>query len=224
MIEFFPAEHTPEKCQGMLSSVIVPRPIAMITTIGDDGVVNLAPYSYFMPVTGAPPLIAVSMGARRQQSPEPKDTWRNTERSGEFVVNITTRAIRDRIEAAAMDFPADVSEIDALGFTTTPSREVTPPGLAESPVHLECRVHQVAPLGHDDVYWSTVNLVVAEVVHITLDESVCSSEYRVDVQALGAVGRMPFPYFVQADGDALFGLERHDYAEYQSTGRLPGPM
>lgn len=224
MIEFDPAEHSAEKCQGILSSVVVPRPIAMITTVNEDGLVNVAPYSYFMPITGSPPLLAVAMGARRQSIDLPKDTWRNTERTGEFVVNLTTTAIRDRIEAAAMAFPPDVSESEALGLPTSPSRHVAPPGLADSPVHLECRVHQVVPLGKQGVYWSTVNLVVAEVIHITLDESVCSPDYKVDVHALQVVGRMTFPHFVQADGDALFALSRHSYEEYLASGRLPGPM
>jgi flavin reductase (DIM6/NTAB) family NADH-FMN oxidoreductase RutF len=196
----------------------------MITTVNGDGLVNVAPYSYFMPVTGAPPLVAVTMGARRQNSSAPKDTWNNVNRSGEFVVNITTASIRDRIEAAAMAFPPEVSEAEVLGFATAPSQRVTPPGLVDSPVQLECRVQQVVPLGLENQYWSTVNLVVAEVVYIILDESVCSTDYRVDVHALGAVGRMTFPHFVQADGDALFALERRSYDDYAADGQLPGRL
>jgi flavin reductase (DIM6/NTAB) family NADH-FMN oxidoreductase RutF len=224
MIVFDPADHPPAKCQSMLSSVIVPRPIAMISTVGENGALNVAPYSYFMPVTGHPPLLAVSMGARRETRSESKDTWANTQRTGEFVVNVTTEPMRDDIEAAAVDFPADVSEAELLGWTALPSRVVSHPGIAESPVHLECRVHQVLDLGTEDVYWSTVHLVVAEVVCITLDEAVCSADLHVDPHALAAVGRMTFPWFVQASGDALFGLERHPYEDYLVTGRLPGPL
>lgn len=224
MIVFDPSQHSPEKCQGMLSSVIVPRPIAMISTVNADGVVNLAPYSYFMPVTGDPPLIAVTMGTRRASREEPKDTWANTERSGEFVVNVATRAMRDVIEAAAMDFPAEVSEIEELGLSTFESQVVAPPSLRESLVHLECRVHQVVPLGREGVYWSTVNLVIAEVVCMTLDDAVCTDDHRIDVDALGAVGRMTFPHFVQAGDGALFSLERFSYEEHLATGRLPGPI
>ena len=224
MILFEPAEHTADKCQTMLSSVIVPRPIAMISTIGANGTVNVAPYSYFMPITGSPPLVAVTMGARRSGRSEPKDTWSNAERTGEFVINITTKAMREKIEAAALDFPADISEVDVLGWTTIASRKVGHPGIAESPVHLECRIRQVVPLGTDGVNRPVVNLVIAEVMCISLDESVCGPDFRVDVQALAAVGRMTFPYFVQADGDALFGLERYGYERYVETGRLPGVL
>src|SRR3546814_18784662 len=101
-----------------------------------------------MPVTGSPPLLAVTMGGRRESGPTPKDTWRNTARTGEFVVNIPTDAMRDQIETAAMEFPPDVSELDAIGWHTIPSLTVAHPSLAESPAHTASRVHQVVHLRH----------------------------------------------------------------------------
>ena len=85
-IVFDPRAHPPDRAQNLLSSVIVPRPIAMITTLNTDGTVNVAPFSYFMPVTGHPPLLAVTMGGRQERADQPKDTWSNTSRTGEFVV------------------------------------------------------------------------------------------------------------------------------------------
>jgi len=222
LIVFDPSGHAPAKCQGMLSSLIVPRPIAMITTAGEDGTVNVAPYSYFMPVTGEPPLLAVTMGGRRESDPSPKDTWRNVSRTGEMVVNITTDAMRGKIEMAAMEFPAGVSELDALGWRTIPSVKVAHPSLAESPGHLECRIHQVVDLGTPGVAYSTVHLVVAEVVCITMDEAICTPGLRVDPDALAPIGRMTFPSFVRAKGDALFELERIPYAQYAAQGSHPG--
>ncbi len=224
MIVFDPAEHPPAKAQSMLSSVIVPRPIAMISTLNEDGSVNVAPFSYFMPVTGSPPLLAVTMGGRRESRAEPKDTWQNTERTGEFVVNVTTDAMRDKIEAAAIEFPAGTSELKLLDWHPVPSQRVCHPGIAESPVHLECRVHRVVSLGEDGIHHSTVHLVVAQVVCVTLDEAVCSADLRVDVQALAAVGRMTFPWFVRARGEALFALERITYEDYVARGELPGVL
>lgn len=221
MIIFDPDGHPPAKCQAMLSSLIVPRPIAMISTVDDDGLVNVAPYSYFMPVTGSPPLVAVTVGGRRESAPEPKDTWRNAERTGEFVVNMTTDAMRDKIEVAAMEFPRDASELDVLGWHTMPSVKVGHPSIVESPAHLECRIHRVVDLGDEGVAYSTVHLVVAEVVCITIDDAVCSEDLRVDPHALAPVGRMTFPYFVRAGGDALFSQERVAYADYDRTGRHP---
>jgi flavin reductase (DIM6/NTAB) family NADH-FMN oxidoreductase RutF len=221
VLVFDPDGHPPGKCQAMLSSLIVPRPVAMITTTDEDGTVNVAPYSYYMPVTGAPPLLAVTMGGRRESGPAPKDTWRNAQRTGEFVVNVTTDAMRNKIEMAAMEFPAETSELDVLGWHTTPSVKVGHPSLAESPAHLECRIHRVVDLGDPGVAYSTVHVVIAEVVCITMDERICSPELRVDPQALAPVGRMTFPWFVRAKDEALFELERISFAEYQAAGTHP---
>jgi flavin reductase (DIM6/NTAB) family NADH-FMN oxidoreductase RutF len=221
VIIFDPAAHPPAKSQGMLSSLIVPRPIAMISTLGADGVVNVAPFSYVMPVTGSPPLVAVTIGGRRDSSSGPKDTWRNAQRTGEFVINTTTDAMRHKIEAAAMELPDDASELELLGWHAVPSQKVGHPSIAESPAHLECRIHTVVDFGDDDVAYSTVHLVVAEVVCIVVDDSVCSPDLQVDPHALAPVGRMTFPWFVRAGGDALFPLARVPYAEYARTGSHP---
>jgi flavin reductase (DIM6/NTAB) family NADH-FMN oxidoreductase RutF len=223
VIVFLPDEHPPGKAQALISSVVVPRPIAMISTANLDGSVNVAPFSYFMPVTGHPPLIAVTMGGRQERADEPKDTWANVARTGEFVVNVTVEAMADRIEAAAIEFPYGVSELDILGWHACPSVRVAHPGLAESPVHLECRVHRVVDLGDEGVAFSTVHLVVAEVVCVTLDTTVCTADLRVDPNRLRPIGRMTFPRFVRAYGDPLFALERITWEDYRRTGRLPGP-
>ncbi|HVM67198.1 MAG TPA: flavin reductase family protein [Acidimicrobiales bacterium] len=214
---FDPGEHPPDRAQGLLSSVIVPRPIAMITTSNTDGTVNVAPFSYFMPVTGHPPLLAVTMGGRQERMDQPKDTWSNTSRTGEFVVNVTVAGMAEHIETAAIEFPYGVSELDVLGWHTVPSVKVAHPSLAESPVHLECRVHRVVDLGDAGVAFSTVHLVIAEVVCITLDDAVCTGPFRVDPDLLQPVGRMTFPQFVHAHGGALFALERVSWEQFRAT-------
>lgn len=222
MIVFDPTEHPPAKAQGMLSQVVAPRPIAMISTASEDGTVNVAPFSYYMPVTGRPLLLAVTMGARRESDGRPKHTWVNTRRTGEFVVNVTTDALREQIELAAMEFPDGVSELDYLGWTAIASQRVAAPSIAESPVHLRCRVHRVVDLGDPEVAGSGVHLVVAEVVCIVLDESVCTPDLRVDQAKLAPVGRLGFPWFSRVGPDSMFALERIPYGEFARTGRLPG--
>jgi flavin reductase (DIM6/NTAB) family NADH-FMN oxidoreductase RutF len=223
-IVFDPSEHPPDRAQGLLSSVIVPRPIAMISTMNTDGTVNVAPFSYFMPVTGHPPLLAVTMGGRQERADQPKDTWSNSSRTGEFVVNVTVAGMADKIETAAIEFPYGVSELDVLGWHPVPSVKVGHPGLAESPVRLECRVHRVVDLGDTGVAFSTVHLVIAEVVCITLDESVCSGPLRVDPDRLQPIGRMTFPGFVQAYGEGLFSLDRVSWDQFQAPAAADGPL
>jgi len=223
VIVFDPAEHDAAHRQGLLSQLVVPRPIAMISTADADGVVNVAPYSYYMPVTGDPMLLAVTMGTRREADGSPKHTYANAMRSGEFVVNVTTDALREQIEVAAMEFPGGVSELDELGWTAVPSQRVGAPSIAESPAHLECRVHRVVDLGEQGVSFSGVHVVFGEVVCVVLDESVATADHRVDQAGLAPVGRMGFPWFNRARPDSMFQLERVPYDEFVASGRRAEP-
>ncbi len=205
---------TPAQKQGLLSQLVVPRPIAMITTIDERGVLNVAPFSYYMPVSGDPPLIAVTIGARHEASPAPKDTWRNIQASsGEFVVNMTTTALADHIETVAREYPSDVSEADLVGWRSMSSQVVAVPSLADSPAHLECRVREVLTRGDQSSCYSGVHIVLAEVVCITVDESITGTDARIDPTRVQAVGRMGFPWFVVASGHSIFSLERTAYAD-----------
>jgi flavin reductase (DIM6/NTAB) family NADH-FMN oxidoreductase RutF len=217
MIHFDPSEHDAAHRQGMLSQLINPRPIAMITTENADGTTNVAPYSYYLPITGDPMLIGVTVGAHRADGGGPKDTWVNIERTGEFVVNVTTAALREHIETSAMEFPPAVSELEETGWTTMPSVKVDAPSLVESPGHLECRVHQVIELGAEPVVHSAVHLVIAEVVWATIDDSVCTPDHRVDPVGIATVGRMGFPWFVQAGEPSMFQLPRYAYRDWSEA-------
>lgn len=217
MIHFDPSEHDAPHRQGMLSQLINPRPIAMISTANADGTTNVAPYSYYLPITGEPMLLGVTVGAHRADGGGPKDTWVNIERTGEFVVNVTTRAMREHIETAAMEFPPEISETTVTGWTAIESVKVAAPSIAESPAHMECRVHQVVELGSRPVAGSAVHFVVAEVVWVTIDDRVCTPDYRVDPVAIETVGRMGFPWFVQGEASSMFELPRVPYAEWSRT-------
>jgi flavin reductase (DIM6/NTAB) family NADH-FMN oxidoreductase RutF len=198
--------------QGLLSQLVVPRPIAMITTTSPDGRLNVAPFSYFMPVCGEPPTVAVTIGTVREATPEPKDTWVNLEHSGEFVINVTSTALAAHIETAAKEFPADTDEAALIGWETVPSQVVKPPSLAVSPAHLECRVAEVIDRGDPTSCFSGVHIVLAEVVCIVVDEAILAGPNRIDPTRVAPVGRMGFPWFVAAEGEALFEQERIAYS------------
>jgi flavin reductase (DIM6/NTAB) family NADH-FMN oxidoreductase RutF len=211
------ANRTPAQKQGLLSQLVVPRPIAMITTAGPEGGLNVAPFSYYMPVSGEPPLIAVTVYAVRQATAAPKDTWLNMEMSGEFVVNVTTADLADHIEAVAREYPHGISELDVAGWHTMPSRRVAPPSLAESPAHLECVVREVIDRGDHASCFSGVHIVLAEVVCITTDDSIMSGPGRIDATKVRAVGRMGFPWFVTASEKSMFQARRASRAGGRST-------
>jgi flavin reductase (DIM6/NTAB) family NADH-FMN oxidoreductase RutF len=207
------AGRTPAQKQGLLSQLVVPRPIAMISTVNASGGLNVAPFSYYMPVSGEPPLVAVTVGASREATDEPKDTWLNLVASGEFVINVTTVDLADHIETVAREYPPGVSEADVAGWRTVASHVVTPPSLADSPAHLECRVRDVIDRGDQSACYSGVHIVLAEVVCVTADDSIMSGPNRVDPTKIRAVGRMGFPWFVTVGEHSLFQQERISYSD-----------
>ena len=160
----------------LLNSVVVPRPIAWVTTRSATGVDNLAPHSFFTISSVQPPVVQfTSVGA--------KDSLRNAVATGEFVVSLCSEDLVEQVNRSGTDYPADVSEYDAIGVTREPSRQVAPPRVAESPVALECRVVGTKDFGGD----STV--VFGEVVWISIDEAVLRDD-RPEITLLKPLARL----------------------------------
>ena len=128
----------------ILSSLVIPRPIAWITTVDEAGRVNLAPFSSFMGIFG-PPMLAVTLGRRGDGSL--KDTHRNLKERGEAVVHLADLPMLEALHASAAEVAPEVSEVERLGLATEPSLHVTPPRLREAPVALECRLSRELELG-----------------------------------------------------------------------------
>ena len=128
----------------ILSSLVIPRPIAWITTVDDAGRVNLAPFSSFMGIFG-PPMLAVTLGRRHDGSL--KDTHRNLRERGEAVVHLADLPLLAALHASAAEVEPDVSEVERLGLATEASIHVAPPRLREAPVALECRLNRELELG-----------------------------------------------------------------------------
>ncbi len=142
----------------LLTSVVVPRPIAWVSTRSAEGVDNLAPHSFFTVACVTPPMVQfTSVGV--------KDSLRNVRDTGEFVVSLAPEPLFEQVNATATDFPADVDEFAAVGLTPEPSALVAPPRVAESPVALECRLHSATTLGDCTV-------VIGRVVRASIDEHV----------------------------------------------------
>ncbi|MEX2642787.1 MAG: flavin reductase family protein [Acetobacterales bacterium] len=168
----------------LLVSVVVPRPIAFVTTLSPQGNVNAAPYSFFNVLTHDPPMVAVGVNARDDGTVKDTSEW--TRRSGEFVVNMVSEDIAEKMVEASTDFPPEVDELAMVGLTAAPSVKVKPPRIAESPVSLECRRHVILEFG------PLRQLLIGEVLHVAIkDEMMLDVEKRyVDTPALKLVGRM----------------------------------
>lgn len=129
----------------LLMGVIVPRPIAWVTSLSNTGVVNAAPFSSFCSVSTDPPMIGINIGRRGRGL---KDTARNITARGEFVVNIADESMVEKVHSCGVEYPAEVSELAEIGLATLPSETMETPGIAVAPVQLECILHQVLEFGH----------------------------------------------------------------------------
>ncbi len=163
----------------LMNSVIVPRPIAFVTTVNAGGRVNAAPFSWFCGLATGPPLLGISISPR---DGGPKDTLRNVRETREFVVNVVTEAMAAQIVKASGDWPDDVDELALVGLTAVPSGLVRPPRVAESPVNLECRLDREIALGESC-------FVVGEILRAHVRDEVLT-EGRVDVTKLKPLARL----------------------------------
>lgn len=139
-----PSALTPEATYRLLSGLVVPRPIAWITTLSPTGVVNLAPFSCFTFVSNRPPMLGVNIGRKAGQR---KDTGANILLSREYVLHIGNSSQLHAIHESSAEHAADVSEVELLGLATLASDTIAVPRLADAPVAMECRLSQVIPFG-----------------------------------------------------------------------------
>ncbi len=218
-ITFDPSENQPMDRQFMLSQLIVPRPIAMVSTRSPDGIANIAPMSYYLPITGDPMLLGITMGLR--EDGQLKHTYLNALASGDFVVNVTTEAFRDDIETVAMESPGEVDEFDLAGWTPVPATKVTSPAIAEAVARLECVVHKVVDLGTPDRVFGEVHLVVGEVVWVAYDSVICNEKGRIDPLRLGAIARLGLRTFLRTTDEGAYFLPRIPWVEFIDNNGEP---
>ena len=184
-----------------LVGVVTPRPIAWVTTVDGEGRVNLAPFSFFNAFGANPPVVVFSPTVRRDGSK--KDTLRNLDIVGEFVVNAAVEDLAEKVNATSKELPPGESEADYAGLTLEPSVKVRPPRVAESPVHLECRVCQIIPIGSGPI---AANLVIGEVLLIHIADSVLDDHGAVDPRKLRTIARLGGDYYCRSTD--LFEMER----------------
>jgi len=179
-----PEQLEPHQRHKLTIGTIVPRPIAWTTSVDATGRVNLAPFSYFTACHSYVPALVVSIGSR---DGVPKDTWANVAATGELVVNVVTDDLLEAMNITAAAFPPEVDELASVGLTPLPSQVVRPPRVAQSPVHMECRVIHTLRLGEAP---RESALFVAQIVRWHIREDLLLPGHKVDQARLGAVGRM----------------------------------
>jgi len=204
--------YEPSKGHGLpnnpLNALVVPRPIGWISTLSKDGIANLAPYSFFNAVAYEPPqvMFAASSGHRLGGL---KDSVKNAQETGEFIVNMATVALCEKMNASAVSAPRDIDEFEHVGLTKSKAIVVNAPRVAESPAHLECRTTQVLELPSDDPEDGNV-MVLGEVVGVHIDDAILI-DGRVDLMSIEPIGRLGYLDYIVVNN--AFALERPSWQE-----------
>lgn len=181
-----PAELTAEACYRLMTGVVVPRPIAWVTTVDLDGVVNLAPFSHFTFVAPKPPMVAISIGRKGNVY---KDTGRNILATEEFVVHIPHAGQVRLVHDSAVEYPPEVSEVEHLGLSTTASEKVRPPRLTGARIALECKLRHCLELGAVGS-----RLMIGEAVLVHIDDSVMR-DGKVETRLVDPLCRLAGPNY-----------------------------
>lgn len=208
-LEAIPAIHT----YKLLVGLVAPRPIALITSIDEHGTLNAAPFSAYNYLCTDPPIIGIGVTNRPGEQRIPKDTARNIRRTGEFVVNVVTEDIAEKMNICATDFPAELSEVELAGFTTAPSEKIKVPRLAEAHAAMECREFTTMEIGNS-------RIILGRVVSVFIEDRFVDVEGPyVKAEDLHSIGRMNGLGNYVRTRDAFITIPRTSFKDWNEGKR-----
>jgi flavin reductase (DIM6/NTAB) family NADH-FMN oxidoreductase RutF len=187
-----PSESDYRDIYKLMVGVIVPRPIAFVSSISPDGILNLAPFSFFTGISANPPVICFCPMIRGADGSR-KDTLRNIEAIPEFVVNVVSEEFAEKMNICSTEFPPDVDEFAMSGLTPIPSDLVRPPRVKESHINMECRLVQIVDVSAKPLGGS---IVLGEVLRFHIDDELFEN-FKIDPDKLHAIGRMGGPTYTR---------------------------
>ncbi len=195
----------------LLVGLVVPRPVALVTSLGPDGIINAAPFSFFNVFSEEPPLVVLGLQSRPDGSP--KDTPANIRETGAFVVNLVDEALAERMNICAVDFPRDVSEIETAGLALSRGGAIPVPRIAEAPVALECKHYLTLEVSRER------RLCIGQVVYLHVREGIIDPQnLRVNLDAYKPVARLFGNYYARLG--ATFKLMRQTHAEWLASNGI----
>ncbi|MGC2163525.1 MAG: flavin reductase family protein [Silvibacterium sp.] len=193
MLHFDPAKDSPAHLYKLMIGMVVPRPIAFVSSLDAQGVRNLAPFSYFMACSADPPVVCFV--ASHRSGPRPaKDTLTNILATQEFVVNIVSEEFADKMNLTSAEVAPEVDEFTFSGLTPLASELVKPWRVAESHAHMECRLRQTLPISNETGETNTI--IFGDVLRFHVDEAIVEN-YKIDPEKLKAIGRMGGPTYTR---------------------------
>lgn len=201
---FDPSVITHTDLHRLLLGAIAPRPIAFASTIDAEGRPNLSPFSFFN-AFGVNPSTIIFSPSRRGRDSSTKDTFNNIMEIPEVVINAVTYSMVEQVSLASTEFPKGINEFEKSGFTPVASEKVRPFRVMESPVQWECKVRQVIETGKGG---GAANLVICEVLLVHVNKEILTPEGLIDTRLIDLVGRMGGDFYVRANGNALFEVEK----------------
>lgn len=205
MPSFAPADLNASDTYFLMTSIVVPRPIAWVGTRSPAGVDNVAPHSYFNVISTDPPIVHFTSAGL-------KDTLTNVRATGVFTISIVGRSLLQAMNTTSADFPPDISEFDHVDVTKATGETVPAPYVAEAPAALECTLRTVVSMG-------TGNMVFGDVTRIIVADRVWTDQGRVDIAALDPVGRLSGSQYTMSD--QILRLPRPTWDELQATDTPP---
>ncbi len=207
---------TPQLHQYLVGSV-APRPIAFVSTLDQEGVPNLAPYSFFNVFSSNPPICVFSSN-RRVGDNTTKDTLHNVQATGECVINLVSFGIVRQMALSSVEYPSGVSEFEMAGLTPIPSDEVAPFRVKESPVQLECKIKEILPLGDQG---GAGHLVICEIVRLHVSEEILDEEGRIHPQKIDLMGRLGRAFYVRSSGESIHRIYQNVREQGMGFPALP---
>ena len=204
---------SPRNIYNLLIGLVAPRPIALVTSVDENGVINAAPFSAYNYLCTDPPIVGLGVTDRPTGQFVPKDTARNIRRGGEFVVNVVTEDLLPQMNICATDFPEDVSELEMAGLETEASAVVSVPRIKQAHAALECVEHSTIEIGRSRIILGRVVAMFVE------DKFVDPTGPYILGEELHAIGRMNGLGSYVKTQDAFFTMPRIPYSEWQKGRR-----
>jgi len=204
MLEINPKDLSTKDLHGYLLSSVGPRPIALVSTIDNEGRPNLSPFSFFNVFSANPP-IAIFSPARRVRNNTTKHTLQNAASTKEVVINVVSYPIVEQTSLSSTEYKEGVNEFIKSGFTPLESIEVKPYRVKESPVQMECTVKEIISLGEEG---GAGNLVVCEIVKMHISENILNEHHQIDPNKIDLVGRMGANWYCRASNTSLFEVQK----------------
>ena len=183
-----PAYLDPETAYRLITGVVVPRPIAWVTSLSATGVLNLAPFSAFMFVSPKPPMLAISVGRKGNTY---KDTAQNILNNEEYVVHIADSSLMTAVHESSTEHPPDVSEVEELRLSTLPGERIKVPRLAAAPIAMECRFRQCLEFGE-----THSRLIIGEVLVFHIRDGLLNNG-KIETEALDPIARIAGPRYAK---------------------------